>query len=91
MAEKICIHCYAAGKVQGVWFRASTKAEAVNLGLRGWVRNLPDGRVEVLACGEKDKVMQLYAWLQQGPRLANVTEVSCDEQPWKAYDSFDVL
>ena len=67
MAERICIHCFVSGKVQGVWFRASTKDEAEKLGLTGWTRNLADGRVEVLACGDKEKIMKFYAWLKQGP------------------------
>jgi len=91
MVEKICMHCYVSGKVQGVWFRAGTEEEAKKLGLTGWVRNLPDGRVEVLACGDKDKVQQLEAWLAHGPRFAKVTSVTREEQPWKTYDRFDVL
>ena len=49
MVDKICINCLVSGKVQGVWFRANTQKEAQKLGVTGWVRNLPDGRVEVLA------------------------------------------
>ncbi len=91
MSEKICLHSYVSGKVQGVWFRASTQNEASRLGLTGWVRNLPNGSVEVLVCGEKDKVLQLQAWLAHGPRLAKVAEVIHEELPWKTYERFDVL
>jgi acylphosphatase len=60
------------GKVQGVFFRASTRAQAERLGLRGHARNLPDGRVEVVAAGTADAVEQLAAWLQHGPPEARV-------------------
>ncbi|RPE75533.1 acylphosphatase [Vulcaniibacterium tengchongense] len=62
----------ASGKVQGVWFRASARERARALGLRGYARNLPDGRVEVLAAGSDDALEQLAAWLREGPPLARV-------------------
>jgi acylphosphatase len=61
-----------SGRVQGVGFRASTRAEAQRLGVRGHARNLPDGRVEVLAAGEPSALAALEAWLRQGPALARV-------------------
>lgn len=61
-----------SGKVQGVWFRASTRDEALRLGLRGCARNLDDGRVEVIAVGTDDAVEQLARWLNHGPPLARV-------------------
>jgi acylphosphatase len=61
-----------AGKVQGVFFRASTREQAARLGLRGHARNLPDGRVEVVAAGTADAVERLAAWLQHGPPQARV-------------------
>lgn len=64
------------GRVQGVFFRASTQAEALRLGLLGWVRNLPDGRVEVLAAGTPDAQQALAEWLALGPPLARVTRVT---------------
>jgi acylphosphatase len=63
------------GKVQGVWFRASTREEAVRLGLRGYARNLPDGDVEVLAIGDEDALQRLAVWLQVGPPMARVDAV----------------
>lgn len=63
------------GKVQGVWFRASTRDEASALGLRGHVRNLANGDVEVLAIGEADAIDRLAAWLRHGPPLARVDTV----------------
>jgi acylphosphatase len=73
-----CIHCLVAGRVQGVYFRASTRREARRLGLTGWVRNLPDGRVEVMASGPKALLGELQRWLHQGPPAAVVSEVITD-------------
>lgn len=86
--SQICIHCFVSGKVQGVWYRASTKEKAESLGLTGWAKNLPDGRVEVFACGEEEKVAELYEWLKEGPRLANVAAVSYEEVAWIAHEGF---
>jgi acylphosphatase len=72
------------GIVQGVNFRASTRREALRLGLRGWVRNLPDGTVEVLADGDASRLEELLRWLHQGPRSARVTRV---EVEWGAGDA----
>lgn len=73
-----------AGKVQGVWFRASTRKEAEKLGLGGHAINLDDGRVEVLAEGEAQALEELEQWLAKGPILARVTGLECVEQ--KAID-----
>ena len=64
-----------SGKVQGVFFRASTREQAQRLGLCGHARNLPDGRVEVLAIGADDALGQLERWLQHGPPSARVDQV----------------
>lgn len=61
-----------SGKVQGVWFRASTREQALALGVRGVARNLDDGRVEVLAAGEAGALDLLEAWLRRGPPQARV-------------------
>ena len=65
-----------SGKVQGVFFRASTREQARRLGLRGYAKNLPDGRVEVLAVGEAAAVDALARWLQRGPPQARVDGVA---------------
>jgi acylphosphatase len=65
-----------SGKVQGVYFRHSTRAEANRLSLRGTVRNLPDGSVEVLAHGTPAAIEALRLWLHQGPALARVDKVA---------------
>ncbi len=65
-----------SGRVQGVYFRASTRNQALRLGLVGYVKNLPDGRVEVQASGEAAAVDALATWLWQGPPAAQVTDVN---------------
>ncbi len=67
------------GRVQGVGYRASTAHEARRLGLSGWVRNLPDGTVEVAARGDAAAIEALIRWLGQGPRGARVTGVEVEE------------
>ena len=63
------------GRVQGVFYRASTQARAQALGLAGWVRNCPDGSVELEASGDAEALQQLEAWLWQGPERAQVSAV----------------
>ncbi len=70
--------CYVSGRVQGVNFRAAARDEAGRLGVTGYARNLPDGRVEVLACGPSEAVAQFREWLHRGPPAAQVTEVACE-------------
>lgn len=74
----ICVRCYVAGRVQGVFFRASTREQAQGLGITGYAKNLPDGRVEVLACGAPEAISRLQAWLRQGPPGARVSGVACE-------------
>jgi len=67
-----------SGKVQGVFFRASARAEAERLGLAGYAKNLADGSVEVLAWGDAHALEELETWLQHGPPQARVTRVRRD-------------
>ncbi len=67
------------GRVQGVFYRASTRKEAQRLGLRGWVRNRSDGSVEALAAGPREAVDALIAWTQKGPPLSRVDRVDVQE------------
>ncbi|UTA53961.1 acylphosphatase [Lysobacter soli] len=64
-----------SGKVQGVFFRASARDRAQALGLRGFAKNLPDGRVEVLAAGDGAAIDELAAWLREGPPMARVDDL----------------
>jgi acylphosphatase len=69
------------GKVQGVWFRAATREQALKLDISGYAKNLPDGRVEVLASGSDDAIAALERWLWQGPPLAKVDSVARQDLP----------
>ncbi len=79
MSSLVCRRFLVSGKVQGVFFRASTARQAEQLQLRGWAKNLPDGRVEVLALGSLAAVEQLADWLQRGPPRARVNAVEVSE------------
>ena len=72
-----CMHCIVSGRVQGVSYRVATRRRAGELGLAGWVRNLPDGTVEVYAQGATDALSALREWLRSGPPGARVAELSC--------------
>jgi acylphosphatase len=71
----IARRCLVSGRVQGVFYRASTRAHAESLGVTGHARNLPDGRVEVLACGESAAVEALCQWLWRGSPASSVAGV----------------
>jgi acylphosphatase len=76
----MCYHYWVSGRVQGVYFRAFTEKTARELGLCGWVKNLPDGRVETLACGNLKALEQFEAALWQGPPRAKVEKVEKKEE-----------
>ena len=78
MSDWIARRCWISGRVQGVFYRASTARRAAELRVTGHARNLPDGRVEVLACGEAAAVQALCDWLWQGPPAAHVTAVDVE-------------
>jgi len=73
--ERVRVHLIIEGRVQGVCFRMYTADEARRLGLAGWVRNLSDGTVEVVAEGDSVSVMNLVQWCHHGPPHARVTKV----------------
>ncbi len=73
----VCVRCYIAGQVQGVFFRSSVLEQAQMLGIVGHAKNMGDSRVEVLACGDELAIDALKRWLQHGPPSATVTEVNC--------------
>jgi len=88
----IRMHIIIEGRVQGVWFRDSTRNEAISLGISGWVKNRSDGTVEALAEGPEDKVKRLVLWFHHGPPYAKVTGVQENREEWKGeFDSFDIL
>lgn len=91
MSEVVKKRCLVSGKVQGVFFRASARAEAQRLDVSGWARNLPDGRVEVVAAGREANVEALCRWLWEGPPSASVDNVDCEPYEGEAAAGFDVV
>lgn len=73
-------HVYISGSVQGVGFRESARRKAKELGLGGWIENLPDGRVEAVFEGSPDDVRRMTQWCEQGPSYATVEEVEVREE-----------
>jgi len=85
------IHFFVFGSVQGVGFRFTTIEKARNLGLVGWARNNPDGSVEIIAEGSKEKLEKLAIWAKKGPFLANVEKIETSwEKAIGGFTSFDV-
>lgn len=83
------VHLVVQGRVQGVYFRASTQKEAQRLGVRGWVKNRPDGSVEITAQGSEQTLKEFIAWAHRGPSAARVDHV---EQIWSdATGHFDLF
>ncbi len=72
---KTNFHVLISGRVQGVWFRASTKQKAEQLGLKGWVKNTDDGCVEAVFQGNENQIIEMINWCHKGPPLAKVNNV----------------
>ena len=87
---KVSYIAHVSGKVQGVRFRALSQQIAIRYGLSGYARNLADGDVEVLVCGDKDKVEQMLIWLEQGPPSANVLHMQRKQVQWQEHNLFAI-
>tara|TARA_Y100000294_G_scaffold81843_1_gene76862 strand:+ start:359 stop:631 length:273 start_codon:yes stop_codon:yes gene_type:complete len=84
------VHIIVHGFVQGVFFRASTQSQATEHSLTGWVRNLPDGTVEIHAEGEKESLDRFIEWCRQGPPSANVQRLDLDWIASQSLSAFEV-
>ena len=90
--DNVRVHLIVEGRVQGVFFRDTTRREAVGLGLGGWVKNRFDGSVEVVAEGPKGKADQLVQWCYHGPPAARVTGVHRIEEDFTGeFDAFTIV
>lgn len=88
---KVRAHVFVSGRVQGVFFRYETYRLASRLGVAGWVRNLPDGRVEAVFEGEKDKVDKMVDFCRRGPSAAIVTDIKVIwERPKNEFEGFEI-
>lgn len=85
------VHLVIKGKVQGVFYRASAKDVADEIGIVGWVKNTEEGNVEIMAGGSKEQIEKLIEWCKKGPRRANVTDVLVTEVEEQSLKTFEVL
>lgn len=84
-------HCLISGRVQGVSYRYSARQQAYKLGITGWVRNRPDGRVELVIQGQTEQMKDMLDWAYQGPQFADVTTIVIKEQsPDVIYTEFEI-
>lgn len=82
-------HLFVSGRVQGVFFRQNTKRKAQGQGVKGWVRNLDDGRVEAMFEGEESAVKALVNFCRKGPKGASVTNITVNWEPFQ--DEFKIF
>ena len=90
MSEVAAVHIFVHGRGQGGWYRAKTQKVAEGLGLAGWVKNCPDGSVEIHAEGNKTKLEELVAWCRRGPALASVSDIDLNWTEAEGLRSFDI-
>ena len=79
------------GKVQGVFYRQSAKEKAMELGITGQIKNLPDGRVYIIATGETDRLNKFAEWCKKGPARAIVSGIETRSEPLKNFDTFSII
>jgi len=90
MTDRTRAHVYVLGRVQGVYYRATTRDTARETGVDGWVRNLDDGRVEAVFEGSEDAVREMVDWCERGSRAAEVDDVDAEYEAPEGLDSFEV-
>lgn len=89
--KKSRVHLLVSGLVQGVFFRANTQKKAQKLGLTGWVKNLSDGRVEIVSEGPEERLEKFIQWVKQGPRTARVRNLDTEWEEFKGeFDEFEI-
>ena len=85
------IHLLITGKVQGVFFRATAKDVADEAGVKGWVKNTDDGKVEIVASGTKEQLNHFVEWCRKGPKRAVVSKVEHHEIEYQAFANFQIV
>ena len=86
----ICVHVRVSGRVQGVYYRNFTQSQARELGIKGWVRNVPGGGVEAILEGERQKVGELLKLMKTGPSGAMVSSMELSELKCRGFDNFEI-
>ncbi len=89
--ENACIHAFISGRVQGVCFRIHAQAFANQLGLKGWVRNCRDGRVELTVCGNQKQIDRFISQLSNEVRYAEICELKAQPKAFEQFQQFDIL
>lgn len=85
-------HLIIEGRVQGVWYRDSTRIRATELGIKGWVKNRPDGNVEIIAEGPESNIRKFIEWCHEGPPYAVVSKITETPQEFRnEFDSFNIV
>jgi acylphosphatase len=87
----ICVHVRVSGRVQGVYYRNFTQSQARELGIKGWVRNVPGGGVEAILEGERQKVGELLKLMKAGPSGAMVSSMELSELKCRGFDNFEIV
>lgn len=90
MADHVRAHVFVSGRVQGVFYRSETAKAAQQLGVSGWVRNLPDGRVEVVFEGPQEAVESMVRWCHQGNPAARVSNVAVNYGQPEGLEDFEI-
>lgn len=83
-------HIFISGRVQGVGFRAFTRKEASSRGIKGWVKNLADGRVEIKIKGEREDIKNMIKRIKEGPSFARVDDIEISNEEIENFDRFEV-
>jgi Acylphosphatases len=91
MEKLVRVHIFVEGLVQGVFFRSTTRSVAKKYNIKGWVKNLPDGRVEIVAEGREEDIKKLIEFCKRGPPAAIVTDVQIFWEEYKGeFDDFEI-
>ena len=86
-----CIHLLVSGRVQGVFFRANVRDRALQLGLKGYAKNLQNGNVKVVAQGNEEKLKELIEFIQKGPGIAKVTDLKIKHKEPENFTTFEII
>jgi len=89
--QKVRVHVFISGRVQGVFFRSQTRREAKKIGITGWIKNLADGRVEAVFEGEEKQIKTMIEWARKGPLFAKVNGIEFEyEEPSEELSDFEI-